>query len=387
LAFHPAHRYDAAFRLKLSPLLWATMIHGLRHALFLLAAGTPAALLFDSDWMHLQSTWMLLPSDALAGVVLLAAGHRVAGAKPAMRRLWHAGRHVLMAAHAVDLLLFGVLRRDVLANPDASGFGAAVLVLVVDAAVLLFLARSRLVRDIFADFPEITDGQGAGRSPAESADADAASPSRRGVNAMLPATGIMPGAAAVSFAWPTGATTDECIAFAARLHADGRLADAESVYRHVLGVAPDRADAWHGFGMLAVQAERLDAAALLVGQAIRCDGTVPLYHRNFGEICRRLGRIGEAIGAGQIAVRLAPDDAEAHFNLALAQADGGRLDDAIESCRRALAIHPRHGAAWNNLGVLLRRQGDHASARRAFETALAIDPTHRQAIDNLEGPE
>jgi Flp pilus assembly protein TadD len=292
-----------------------------------------------------------------------------------------------MAAHAVDLLLFGVLRRDVLANPDASGFGAAVLVLVVDAAVLLFLARSRLVRDIFADFPEITDGQGAGRSPAESADADAASPSRRGVNAMLPATGIMPGAAAVSFAWPTGATTDECIAFAARLHADGRLADAESVYRHVLGVAPDRADAWHGFGMVAVQAERLDAAALLVGQAIRCDGTVPLYHRNFGEICRRLGRIGEAIGAGQIAVRLAPDDAEAHFNLALAQADGGRLDDAIESCRRALAIHPRHGAAWNNLGVLLRRQGDHASARRAFETALAIDPTHRQAIDNLEGPE
>jgi Flp pilus assembly protein TadD len=204
---------------------------------------------------------------------------------------------------------------------------------------------------------------------------------------MLPATGIVPGAAAVSFAWPTGATTDECIAFAARLHADGRLADAESVYRHVLGVAPDRADAWHGFGMVAVQAERLDAAALLVGQAIRCDGTVPLFHRNFGEICRRLGRIGEAIGAGQIAVRLAPDDAEAHFNLALAQADGGRLDDAIESCRRALAIHPRHGAAWNNLGVLLRRQGDHASARRAFETALAIDPTHRQAIDNLEGPE
>jgi hypothetical protein len=127
LAFHPAHRYDAAFRLKLSPLLWATMIHGLRHALFLLAAGTPAALLFDSDWMHLQSTWMLLPSDALVAVVLLAAGHRVAGAKPAMRRLWHAGRHVLMAAHAVDLLLFGVLRRDVLANPDASGFGAAVL--------------------------------------------------------------------------------------------------------------------------------------------------------------------------------------------------------------------------------------------------------------------
>lgn len=386
-ALHLPHRYDAAFRLKLSPLLWATMIHGLRHALFLLAAGTPAALLFDGDWMHLQAAWLLLPSDALVAIVLLAAGHRVAGAKPATRRLWHAGRHLLMAAHALDILLFAVLRRDVLADADASGFGAAVFVLVLDAVVLLFLARSRLVRDIFADFPEITDGQGARRSPAGASNPDGVpSSTRRGANALLPPTGIAPGAGAVRFARPAGATTDECVAFAVRVHAEGRLADAESVYRHVLGTVPDRAEAWHGLGMIAVQSDQLDAAALLVGQAIRCDGTVALFHRNFGEICRRLGRVGAAIGAGQVAIRLAPDDAEAHFNLALAQADGRRFDDAIESCRRALAIHPQHGAAWNNPGVLLKQRGDAVAARRAFDAALAIDPAHRQAIVNLESP-
>ena len=55
------------------------MIHGLRHALFLLAAGTPAALLLDGAWMQLQATWMLLTGDTLDATTALRHGlvHRV----------------------------------------------------------------------------------------------------------------------------------------------------------------------------------------------------------------------------------------------------------------------------------------------------------------------
>lgn len=382
MSFHPPHRYDAAFRLKISPLLWIVLIHGLRHALFLASAGTPAALLLDSAWLHLQSTWQLLPSDVLVTVVLLASGHRVPGATPFVRRVWHAGRGVLCAAYGVDFVLFAVLRRDVLSTPSDDAFVTAVAVLAIDVAVLLFLARSRLVRDIFADFPEPASGQGA-----RPAGGDANEVARRrpaGPIALLPDGPIVAGTAATAFVVPDDMGATGACDLGVRLHVEGRLADAEVAYRRALALDADLAAAWHGIGMLAVQSDRLDVASNLVGQAIRSDGARSLYHRNFGEICRRLGRVGEAIGAGHVATKLAPQDAEAHYNLALALSDGKRFDEAVESYRRALAIHPGHGAAWNNLGVLLKQRGDTVSARRAFESALAIDPAHRQAIINLE---
>lgn len=380
LVFHAPHRYDAAFRLKISPLLWIAMLHGLRHAMFLLAAGTPAAILLDGGWMRLQATPLLLPADALVAAVLLVAGHRVAGAKAFVRRLWHAGRATLIAAYVLDMVLFAAVRREVLATPQAPDFATALAVLAIDAAVALFLVRSRLVRDIFADFPEATDGRTATSGTATAPQSPSA---HHGIDAVVPLSEIVPGAASTAFAVLEEMDAPGVAAIATRLHVEGRLAEAEVAYRHVLATDAALASAWHGLGMLAVQTDRLDAAAILVGQAIRRDDTIALYHRNFGEICRRLGRVGEAIGAGHVATTLAPDDAEAGYNLALALTDGRRIDEAIESYRRALAIQPRHGAAWNNLGVLLKQRGEMAAARRAFEAALAIDRAHHQAAANL----
>lgn len=178
-------------------------------------------------------------------------------------------------------------------------------------------------------------------------------------------------------------TRNQAIAEAARLQAAGNLAAAENLYRTILAASPDFAPAWQTLGLIACQVGKLPLAADLIAKAVALDGSAPLYHRNLCEICRRLGRLGEAIGAGERAVALAPDDLDAHYNLGLAYTDSGRQQEAIRCYRRALALNPDHNLSWNNLGAALEKMGDKAGAEEAYTRAVAIDPCHAEAQNNL----
>ena len=83
------------------------------------------------------------------------------------------------------------------------------------------------------------------------------------------------------------------------MHAQaGRLIEAELVYRNIIASYPKFHPAYQAFGLLAFGAGNLAMAADLFKSAIALDNNVALYHRNYGEICRRLGRFNEAIRAG-----------------------------------------------------------------------------------------
>jgi Flp pilus assembly protein TadD len=64
------------------------------------------------------------------------------------------------------------------------------------------------------------------------------------------------------------------------------------------------------------------------------------------------GRVGEAIGHLEQAVRIKPDFAEAHFNLGIALARVGRMPEAIEHLEQALRIEPDFPPARNALARL-----------------------------------
>jgi tetratricopeptide (TPR) repeat protein len=176
---------------------------------------------------------------------------------------------------------------------------------------------------------------------------------------------------------------EQAMAEAARFQEQGRLAKAEGLYRQVLAVSPEFHPAWHALALLAHAVGKLPLAADLIGKAIALEATVPLYHRNLGEICRRLGRLAEAIAAGERAAALAPDDLEAHYNLGLAYTDSGRQQEAIRCYRRALELHPGHNLSWNNLGAALEKSDDKPGAAKAYAQAVAIDPRHAEAQNNL----
>jgi tetratricopeptide (TPR) repeat protein len=165
--------------------------------------------------------------------------------------------------------------------------------------------------------------------------------------------------------------------------AEGRLSEAEAVYRRIIEARPDFHPAYHGLALLAHQVDKLDIAAQLLASAIAIDGTNAIYHRDRGEICRRLKRFDEAVAEATAATRLANNDAEAHYNLGLALADREDYAAAVKSYRRAVELDPRHGRALNNMGSALEKLDDKPAAADAYRAAIAIDPRHLEAQNNL----
>ncbi|AQQ67665.1 hypothetical protein Mag101_08460 [Microbulbifer agarilyticus] len=78
--------------------------------------------------------------------------------------------------------------------------------------------------------------------------------------------------------------------------------------------------------------------------------------------------------AGTTAIRLSPEDPEAYYNLAIAQADSGQTAMAIANYKAAIARSPNHLMANNNLGTLLSQAGEFTEAEYYLRQAIAIKP-------------
>lgn len=165
--------------------------------------------------------------------------------------------------------------------------------------------------------------------------------------------------------------------------AAGRFGEAETLLKQILAAAPNFHPAYHTLGLIAYEVGKLPLAVDLIAKSIELDDKVALYHRNIGEMCRRLGRLDAAIAAGQRATTLAPNDLDAHYNLGLALTDKAEWDAAILSYRRALSLNPKHGLSWNNLGAALEKKGDMAEAEVAYAKAVELNASHHEAQNNL----
>ena len=100
-------------------------------------------------------------------------------------------------------------------------------------------------------------------------------------------------------------TVAQAMRMALEHHRAGRLAEAETIYRQVLGGFPDHADALHLLGVLACQAGQPEVAIGLIGRAVAIDPDTAEYHLNLGEACRQAGRRDEAIASLRRSARAA----------------------------------------------------------------------------------
>ena len=146
---YPSYRYDDDFRLKIPLLLWIALIFGMRHVavhtfkLFQVVGG---------DWAEVVFDWRFLISDALVLPLIICTGFRVPDAPTLARSLWKHGRTILLVAYVLDILLFLAVYRDELLVSEYH-LPTFIGILVIDGLVIAYLAGSRLVRDVFADFP------------------------------------------------------------------------------------------------------------------------------------------------------------------------------------------------------------------------------------------
>jgi predicted O-linked N-acetylglucosamine transferase (SPINDLY family) len=179
------------------------------------------------------------------------------------------------------------------------------------------------------------------------------------------------------------ATLSEVFAVAVEHHQAGRLREAEAIYRQILQVAPQHADALHLLGVLAHRAGHHQEAVRYIGQAITHDPRRQDFYNNLADAYRAQGKLAEAEAHYRQALALRPDYAEAHYNLGNTLKAQGRLKEAEVQYRRALAANPALAEVHNNLGNVSRQDGKLAEAEAHYRQALALRPDYAEAYNNL----
>jgi tetratricopeptide (TPR) repeat protein len=179
------------------------------------------------------------------------------------------------------------------------------------------------------------------------------------------------------------ATIPEALELAVRHHQAGELAQAEKIYRQILTLDRQHADALHLLGVIESGVGNYAKATDLISRAIAVNPQAAAYHSNLGNALKDQGKFDEAVASYERAVQIKPDFAQAHYNLGVALTELGRLDDAVASNRRALQIEPSYAQAYYNLGNALNEQEKFDEAVKAYECAMQIDPDYADAANNL----
>jgi predicted O-linked N-acetylglucosamine transferase (SPINDLY family) len=178
-------------------------------------------------------------------------------------------------------------------------------------------------------------------------------------------------------------TVPQAFQLALQHHQAARLAEAEGLYRRILAVQPNHAEALHFLGVIAHQVGRHDVAVEWLRKSIAIEPNNPIAQTHIGEACRVMGRTDEAIIHFRRALQLNPDYAIAWYNLGNALQDQGQLEEAVAAYRRALQLRSHYPEAHNNLGNALKDLGRSEEAIAAYRAALKLNADSPEIHINL----
>jgi hypothetical protein len=145
--------------------------------------------------------------------------------------------------------------------------------------------------------------------------------------------------------------------------------------RALAGRPPARRAARAGWGLLLAFSVAFN---LLAGLGRYADQRYAI-----GNVLFHAGRLPEAVGQFESALRVEPGYTDARNNLGNALARLGRMPEALAAYDRAVAEDPRLPEARYNLGNVLARLGRPADAVPQYEEALRLNPAYAEAHYNL----
>ncbi len=210
------------------------------------------------------------------------------------------------------------------------------------------------------------------------------------------------------------ADLDQHVNAALALHQQGRIAEAEALYRQVLAVRPQHAGAQHFLGMLLHQTNRRsDGFALLIKSVSSAERKNPHFLNNLGTVQIDHGRFAEAADSFRAALASAPGHAQARFNLARALTElgefqkaaaiysdfvrsnhfdnnarislvdalqsAGKPTEALDALTTGIQLRPKDTQLLLYYASFVLQTGDISAAREKINGALELDPTLAEA--------
>jgi tetratricopeptide (TPR) repeat protein len=181
---------------------------------------------------------------------------------------------------------------------------------------------------------------------------------------------------------PAAATLQARFNQGVALHQQGRLAEAERIYREVLEQQPNHFDALHLLGVIAVQSRQTERGIELIAQAIKQNRKVADAHSNLANALMEAKRPEEALASYDRAIALKPDHADAHNNRGNALVVLKHPEDALASYEKAIALKPNYAEAYNNRGIALGSLKRPEQALASYDRAITLKPDYAEAHYN-----
>ena len=173
---------------------------------------------------------------------------------------------------------------------------------------------------------------------------------------------------------PPPAALSERLRAGLRLHLADQLAEAESVYREILAVDPDHAQALGMLATLVADGPDEAAAEALLKRHLALRPTDGASLHRLGRLRARQGDDEAAVELLSRAAQWRPDLPPIYNDLGVSLHRLGRRDEALEVLGRAVTLDAAYGVAHGNRGVVLFDSGRFAEAMEAHVSALANLP-------------
>src|SRR6266516_2315701 len=135
-------------------------------------------------------------------------------------------------------------------------------------------------------------------------------------------------------------TLAQTIQQAVTFHRQGRLGEAERLYRAALAKEPRQFEGLHFLGLLKLQQGRAREALELLRAAAEAKPDAADVLPSLGAALAQLGRCEDALGVYGRILRANPIDVDAHYNRGVVLSRLERHDEALESYDKVLGIRP-----------------------------------------------
>ncbi|MDG2252886.1 MAG: sulfotransferase [Methylophilaceae bacterium] len=163
----------------------------------------------------------------------------------------------------------------------------------------------------------------------------------------------------------------------------GQYEEAEKLATSIAKQFPTHQLSWQILGVVFSKTGKKSEALDANRRAVHLVPNDAQAHYNLAVSLKELTRLDEAEASYKKAIILKPDNAEAHYNLAVALKELGRLDEAEASYKKAIILKSDYTQAYNNLGIMYQELGKLDEAEASYKKAIIIKPDFSQAHRHL----
>jgi predicted CXXCH cytochrome family protein len=169
------------------------------------------------------------------------------------------------------------------------------------------------------------------------------------------------------------------------MEASGQRTVAVEAFRRATEVAPDEALLWWELGQTYVKQGKKAEAVTALEKSLQLDSEAPEAHYALGlSWSQPGGDPSRAEASFREAIRLSPDYAEAHMNLAILLFQSQRVEEAGYHFERALRFRPDYALGHLNYGLMLQKLNrTFEAARHLKQAAVSSDTAIREAALRL----